>query len=91
MPLAAPPPVPADNRRTISRWALERASNSEVTATTHYAHDPTVPDRQGQLMAQHSAGSKEHHLVGRYAQLACEAIQAYYIRDEEVDQTESQN
>lgn len=49
------------------------------SALTAASNDPTVPDRQIDLLAGHSAGIKEHYVVRRNVQLACEAIERYYF------------
>ncbi len=46
---------------------------------TAASNDPTVPDRQVNLLAGHPAGIKEHYVVRRNVQLACEAIERYYF------------
>lgn len=49
------------------------------SALTAASNDPTVPDRQVNLLAGHSAGIKEHYVVRRNVELACEAIERYYF------------
>ncbi len=49
------------------------------SALTAASNDPTVPDRQVNLLAGHSAGIKEHYVVRRNVQLACEAIERCYF------------
>ncbi len=50
------------------------------SAMTAASNDPTVPDRQIDLLAGQSAGIKEHYVVRRNVELACEAIERYYFR-----------
>ena len=49
------------------------------SALTAASNDPTVNDRQINLLAGHSAGIKEHYVVRRNVHLACEAIERYYF------------
>lgn len=49
------------------------------SALTAASNDPKVPDRQIELLAGHSAGIKEHYVVKKNVQLACEAIERYYF------------
>ncbi len=49
------------------------------SALTGPSNDPKVPDRQIDLLAGHSAGIKEHYVVRRNGQLACEAIERHYF------------
>ena len=49
------------------------------SALTAASNDPSVPDRQIKLLAGHSAGIKEHYVVRRNVQLACEAIERCYF------------
>jgi hypothetical protein len=46
---------------------------------TAAGNDPRVPDRQMDLLAGHSSGIKEHYVVKKHVQLACEAIERYYF------------
>lgn len=49
------------------------------SAMTAASNDPKVPDRQIELLAGHSSGIKEHYVVRKNVQLACEAIERYYF------------
>ena len=57
-------------------FAFKHLRKSALTAASN---DLTVPDRQINLLAGHSAGIKEHCVVRRNVQLACEAIERYYF------------
>ena len=57
-------------------FTFEHLRKSALTAASN---DPTVPDRQINLLAGHSAGIKEHYVVRRNVQLACEAVERYYF------------
>ncbi len=60
----------------IKNTTFKHLRKSVLTAASN---DPTVPDRQISLLAGHSAGIKEHYIVRRNVQLACEAIERYYF------------
>lgn len=49
------------------------------SALTAASNDPTVPDRQIELLGGHSAGIKEHYVVRKNVALACKAIERYYF------------
>ena len=46
---------------------------------TAASNDPKVPDRLIDLLAGHSVGIKEHYVVKKNVQLACEAIERHYF------------
>lgn len=58
------------------KFTFKHLRKSTLTAASN---DPTVPDRQVNLLAGHSAGIKEHYVVRRNVQLACEAIERYSL------------
>jgi len=65
------------NRAKIGRkLTFKHLRKSAMTAASN---DPKVPDRQIDLLAGHSSGIKEHYVVKKNVQLACEAIERHYF------------
>lgn len=51
------------------------------SALTAASNDPSVPDRQIELLAGHSSGIKENYVVRKNVSLACQAIELYFFVD----------
>lgn len=65
-----------DKAKIKAAFTFKHLRKSALTAASN---DPSVPDRQIDLIAGHSAGIKEHYVVKKNVGLACEAIERYYF------------
>lgn len=64
------------DKASVKNRTFKHLRKSALTAASN---DPSVNDRQINLLAGHSSGIKEHYVVRRNVELACEAVERYYF------------